>query len=129
MSSNRLRRTANFRQMECGRQVVTRDEHRDIIAFIDEAVRPDESGEPLDVEADAIIRALFVRNPEAAYRITKLAMAQRSELESLRTELADANEDAGKNWLSRLLKKQARQQRSRRLDPNFSMFPQDLPRS
>jgi hypothetical protein len=30
----------------------------------------------MDVEADAIIRALFVRNPEAAYRVTMLAMAQ-----------------------------------------------------
>ncbi len=108
---------------------MTRDEHQDIIAFIDEAVRQDKSVEPLDVEADAIIRALFVRNPEAAYRVTKLAMAQRGELETLRSELADANEDAGKNWLSRLLKKQAKQQRSRRLDPNFSMFPQDLRRS
>jgi len=112
--------------MECGRQLVTRDEHQDIIAFIDEAVRQDDSAAPLDVEADAIIRALFVRNPEAAYRVTKLAMAQRGELERMRTELADARADAGKSWLSRLLTKQARQQRTRRLDPNFSMFPQDI---
>ncbi len=30
--------------------------------------------EPLDVEADAIIRAYFKRNPDAAYRVTKMAM-------------------------------------------------------
>ncbi len=29
----------------------------------------------MDVEADAIIRALFVRNPDAAYRVTMLAMS------------------------------------------------------
>jgi hypothetical protein len=29
----------------------------------------------MDVEADAIIRALFVRNPDAAYRMTILAMS------------------------------------------------------
>ena len=31
--------------------------------------------EAIDVEADAIIRAFFKRNPDAAYRVTKLAMA------------------------------------------------------
>jgi hypothetical protein len=52
---------------------VTREEHSDIREFIDRVV----SGEqpPLDVEADAIIRALFVRNPDAAYRMTMLALA------------------------------------------------------
>lgn len=29
----------------------------------------------MDIEADAIIRALFKRNPDAAYRITMLAMS------------------------------------------------------
>ncbi len=50
---------------------MTRDEQKAITAFIDNAVRCDQ---PLDVEADAIIRALFVRQPDAAYRITLLAM-------------------------------------------------------
>ncbi len=104
---------------------MTRDEHREIIAFIDEAVRQDDATAPLDVEADAIIRALFVRNPEAAYRVTKIAMAQRDELTALKAELADMYDEAGKNWLSRLLKP-SRPTRSRRLDPDFTMLPQDV---
>jgi len=44
-----------------------------IKAFIERAVA---GGQPdVDVEADAIIRALFKRNPEAAYRVTRLAMS------------------------------------------------------
>ncbi|WP_297492969.1 hypothetical protein [Acidocella sp.] len=31
--------------------------------------------EAVDVEADAIIRAFFKRNPDAAYHVTRLAMA------------------------------------------------------
>jgi len=97
---------------------VTRDEHREIIAFIDAVTRP--QAEPaLDVEADAIIRALFVRNPEAAYRVTKFAMAQRAELAEMRLRLAEARAEASAHWLSRLWKKPARQTRIRRLDPNF----------
>jgi hypothetical protein len=52
---------------------MTHDEHRAILAFIEHnvgGVQP-----PMDVEADAIIRALFVRNPDAAYRITMLAIS------------------------------------------------------
>lgn len=105
---------------------MTRDEHRDIIAFIDGAVRQDDETAPLDVEADAIIRALFVRNPEAAYRITKLAMAQQDDLSRLRAELAEMRSTAQQHWLLRLLRKPERPARSPRLDPNFSMFPQNL---
>lgn len=48
-------------------------EHKAILTFLDKMLR-DAAEEPLDLEADAIIRAYFKRNPEAAYRITKLAM-------------------------------------------------------
>ncbi len=53
---------------------MNRDEQKAITRFIEGAVGRDDL--PMDVEADAIIRALFVRNPEAAYRVTMLAMAQ-----------------------------------------------------
>jgi hypothetical protein len=52
---------------------VTRDEHKAIIEFIERTVNGAQP--PMDVEADAIIRALFKRNPDAAYRITMLAMS------------------------------------------------------
>lgn len=48
-------------------------EHKAILAFLDHMLR-EAAEEPLDVEADAIIRAYFKRNPEAAYRITRFAM-------------------------------------------------------
>ncbi len=52
---------------------MTRDEQKAITEFVDRAVSGIQP--PMDIEADAIIRALFARNPDAAYRITKLAMA------------------------------------------------------
>jgi len=52
---------------------VTREEHQAILAFVEQTVGG--SQPPMDVEADAIIRALFVRNPDAAYRMTMRAMA------------------------------------------------------
>jgi len=52
---------------------VTLQEHQTILAFLDHALGGPQ--EPLDIEADAIIRAYFKRNPDAAYRVTKLAMA------------------------------------------------------
>ncbi|WP_299959998.1 hypothetical protein [Acidocella sp.] len=52
---------------------VTREEHTAIIEFIGRAVGGEQP--PMDVEADAIIRALFKRNPDAAYRVTMMAMA------------------------------------------------------
>lgn len=48
-------------------------EHQAILNFLDHMLR-NAAEEPFDLEADAIIRAYFKRNPEAAYRITKLAM-------------------------------------------------------
>jgi len=73
---------------------VTRDEHKAILAFIDYAMGGDQS--PMDLEADAIIRAIFKRNPDAAYRMTMLAMA------SAETQAAPKPMDAPrhKGWLS-----------------------------
>ncbi len=104
---------------------MTRDEHREIIAFIDEAVRPDRAAAPLDVEADAIIRALFVRNPEAAYRITRLAMGQRDALARLQTELAEVKASTGRTWFSRLFRKPNRKRRALRREPDLSMATQN----
>ena len=107
---------------------MTRDEHRDIIAFIAETVRQDDATEqaPLDVEADAIIRALFVRNPDAAYWVTKLAMAQRETVAQLKLELAEAKAQSSKHWLARWLKNQSRRQTRTRRDPNLAIFPQNV---
>jgi len=66
--------------------IMNRDEQKQILGFIERALagEPGVPLPPMDLEADAIIRALFVRNPEAAYRITKLAMALEREVEALR---------------------------------------------
>lgn len=59
---------------------------------------------PLDVEADAIIRAYFVRNPDAAYRVTMLAM------ELARCRQAQAGRAAWREWVMGLLgRRQVRQ--------------------
>ncbi len=51
---------------------VTRQEHSSILSFLDGVLNA--PAEPLDVEADAIIRAYFKRNPDIAYRLTRFAM-------------------------------------------------------
>jgi hypothetical protein len=107
---------------------VTREEQRNITGFIELAVKP-VAGTPkaqLDVEADAIIRALFVRNPEAAYWITTLAMAQAEELARVQTELHDERKSFRGTWLSRLLKKEGNLRRNQRRDPRLAMFPQNI---
>jgi len=78
---------------------VTRDEQKSIIVFIERAVGGAQS--PMDVEADAIIRALFVRNPDAAYRMTMLAMAQQRELAA--REAMTAQAPVRRGWLSGLI--------------------------
>jgi hypothetical protein len=103
---------------------VTRDEHRSIIALIDEAVHSDNAAAPMDFEADAIIRALFVRNPEAAYRVTMLAMAQRDALAAVKADLAIATAETEKHWLLRLLKKPMRTSRVPRREPDLSFITQ-----
>ena len=106
---------------------MTREQQKSITGFIEQVVKPESNAHeaPLDVEADAIIRALFVRNPEAAYRITLLAMAQDEELKGIKAELAAQRNSFRGNWLSRLLKKQ-HAARSLRRDPRLSVYPQNI---
>ncbi len=84
---------------------MTREEHRQITEFFNRALHGKDGAPPapMDFEADAIIRALFVRNPEAAYRITMLAVAQARELEMLRGQAEAAQ--CRKTWLARLFRK------------------------
>lgn len=51
---------------------MTQQEHKNILAFLDRVLSGPHA--PLDIEADAIIRAYFKRNPDAAYRVTMMAM-------------------------------------------------------
>ena len=83
---------------------MTHDEQKAITAFV---VSVAAISEPqLDVEADAIIRALFVRNPEAAYRITMLAMAQQASLAAaLPDAAATPAETRRQGWLANVLKR------------------------
>jgi hypothetical protein len=84
---------------------MNRDEQRQIIALIDRALRHGASSAgAVDIEADVIIRALFVRHPEAAYRVTKLAIAQSEEIERLRAVVADAARVRRFGWLTRFFK-------------------------
>ena len=57
----------------------------------------------MDVEADAIIRALFVRNPDAAYRVTMLAMSLLETAEAQRPQ--DLPRHRG--WFSTLFDKRS----------------------
>jgi len=86
---------------------LTRDEQKMITAFLHRAVHgaPGESLPPLDIEADAIIRALFVRNPEAAYRVTMLAISQARELDARAAELAETHARLSEGWFWRLFRK------------------------
>jgi hypothetical protein len=105
---------------------MTRDEQRQITEFVESAV----TGSPvsplpsLDVEADAIIRALFVRNPDAAYRMTMLAIAQARELEAQESSAAEAKAEAKirarKPWVAFL---PWRRQSRRRHDPYLGLTP------
>lgn len=100
---------------------MTRDEQKQITEFIERAVeagKPARSS-PVDVEADAIIRALFVRKPEAAYRITMLAISQEKAMEAYRDQLVEANAEMRKSWLTRLLSKR----QNRRRDPRIGIVP------
>jgi hypothetical protein len=82
---------------------LTRDEQKSITQLISRAVTGLDGAAlpPLDIEADTIIRALFVRYPEAAYRVTMLAVGLAQQLEMQRQQQEEAQ--ARKNWLSRLL--------------------------
>jgi hypothetical protein len=93
-------------RMVTRRFYVTREEQKTIIEFVCRAVNGanETAPPPMDIEADAIIRALFVRNPEAAYRVTMLAINMASELETLRQRSAAP---ARFHWLSRFFKPEA----------------------
>ena len=98
---------------------MNRDEQKQIIEFIDRAMGAGFglANATIDVEADAIIRALFVRKPDAAYRVTMLAMRQAQELDWLRLQPCGSNEPkiqglrakllGFKRWLQRLLHRDA----------------------
>lgn len=58
--------------------------------------------ETVDVEADAIIRAFFKRNPDAAYRVTKLAMSLAAQPEQV---VVPAASPKARNWFSALLER------------------------
>ncbi len=80
---------------------MNRDEQKAITRFIEGIVCEDNP--PIDVEADAIIRALFVRNPEAAYRVTMLAMARREPVREPVCRAAPAR----RGWFKMILRRQA----------------------
>jgi hypothetical protein len=82
---------------------VTREEQKSITEFIGRAVNGADGAPlpPMDIEADAIIRALFVRNPEAAYRVTMLAIRMARELDARRQH---SEVPARKPWISRFFK-------------------------
>jgi hypothetical protein len=88
---------------------MNRDEQKQILGLIDRALNgaSDSPIPTMDVEADAIIRALFVRNPEAAYRVTMLAIAQTQEIEALRSALAAPDRTAAQGLLARFFSKRA----------------------
>jgi len=83
---------------------LTRAEQKSITQLIERAINGVDGTklQPMDIEADAIIRALFVRNPEAAYRVTMLAVGLAGELEAQGLQKAEA--PARKTWLCRLFK-------------------------
>lgn len=88
---------------------MNRDEQKQILALIDRALNGTAAStiRAMDVEADAIIRALFVRNPEAAYRVTMLAVSQAQEIEALQGALDAPDRTAAQGLLARFFSKRA----------------------
>jgi hypothetical protein len=58
--------------------------------------------ESVDVEADAIIRAFFKRNPDAAYHVTKLAMSLAAQPQQVTVQ---APAPKPRNWFTALLER------------------------
>jgi hypothetical protein len=79
---------------------VTHEEHMSILAFLGRLMGS--SDEAIDVEADAIIRAFFKRNPDAAYRVTKLAMTLAAAPEP---RVVQSAPQKSRNWFSALLER------------------------
>jgi len=96
---------------------MNREEQKQILGFVERAVTgdPGSAMAPMDLEADAIIRALFVRNPEAAYRITKLAMTLERELAAARAAASGVVERRLPGFLGRFFAR--RQTTGARDDP------------
>ncbi len=86
---------------------MNRDEQKQILEFIDRTVSSHASSPlpPLDIEADAIIRAQFVRRAEAAYRMTMLAMEQAEQLAILQARAATSEPPPIPSVLNRLFNK------------------------
>lgn len=82
------------------KRAVTYDEHMSILAFLSGLMGSPQ--EPVDVEADAIIRAFFKRNPDAAYYVTKLAMTLAAQPEPVELPPPPPRH---RNWLSCLLER------------------------
>ncbi|MDE2238846.1 MAG: hypothetical protein KGJ73_02820 [Rhodospirillales bacterium] len=76
---------------------MTRQEHKNILAFLNDVLKGTHA--PLDLEADAIIRAYLKRNPDAAYRLTMLAM----EL-SHTAQMPAQSKPTRRGWLPMLLR-------------------------
>lgn len=79
---------------------VTHEEHMSILAFLGRLMGG--AQESVDVEADAIIRAFFKRNPDAAYHMTKLAMALSSQTAQLPVQQSPPKP---RNWFTALLER------------------------
>lgn len=79
---------------------VTHEEHMSILAFLGRLMGG--AQEAVDVEADAIIRAFFKRNPDAAYHVTKLAMTLAARTEQLP---AQPPQPKPRNWFTALLER------------------------
>ncbi len=76
---------------------MTLHEHKRILAFLDLVLNGEHS--PLDIEADAVIRAYFKRHPDTAYRLTMMAM---SLLQTAEPDMQDKPKRRG--WLPALLR-------------------------
>lgn len=71
-----------------------------ILAFLDRAMAAGQV--PIDIEADAIIRAYFKRHPDAALHVTKLAMALTAQPVPVVRQVTPAK---ARNWLAALVEK------------------------
>jgi hypothetical protein len=79
---------------------VTHEEHMSILGFLGRLMGS--AKDSVDVEADAIIRAFFKRNPDAAYRVTKLAMELAVQAEQI---AAPPPPPKSRNWFAALLER------------------------
>jgi len=70
-----------------------------IIEFLDSTLSGDLA--PLDVEADAIIRAYLKRNPDTAYRLTMRAMTEAAAVAPPAAPVQRVN----KSWLSAIFER------------------------